>query len=85
MKQVLCKLPNASENISGVAFQKTKDGMLAASVSVEDAAKFDGIPGYEVSDANAAAQPKRAPKTEADKGGASAGEAGGSSDANGGK
>lgn len=48
MPQVLCKLPNASEEISGVKFSTHAAGMLSEDVSDEVAAGFAAIPGYEI-------------------------------------
>ena len=48
MSQVLCKLPNASDLINGVAFESTADGMLSEDVSDDVAAAFAAIPGYSI-------------------------------------
>lgn len=48
MPKVLCTLPNASEQISGVKFSAHEAGMLSEEVSDEVAAGFAAIPGYEV-------------------------------------
>lgn len=48
---VLCTLPNASEEISGIAFKATdkpEPGMLAENLSADQAALFKGIPGYSI-------------------------------------
>ena len=51
---VICTLPNASKHISGVAFADHKDGVVtAAPVDADTAAKFKGIPGYVIVDAEA--------------------------------
>lgn len=50
MARVICTSPNASENISGVAFEKTKHGMLSAVISDEQAALFASIRGYKLAD-----------------------------------
>lgn len=46
MAKVLCTLPNASEEISGVKFEQREDGMLSEDISDEQAAAFVEIPGY---------------------------------------
>jgi len=46
MAKVICSLPNASAEISGVAFESTPDGMLSEEISDESAAGFAAIPGY---------------------------------------
>lgn len=48
MPKVLCTLPNASEEISGVKFVSHAKGMLSEEISDEAAAVFASIPGYEV-------------------------------------
>lgn len=49
MPRVLCTLPNASAEISGVKFVSTADGgMLSEDLSDERAAEFAAIPGYTV-------------------------------------
>lgn len=49
MPRVLCKLPNASENINGVPFVSHADGgMVSADISDEQAAAFASIPGYSI-------------------------------------
>lgn len=72
MAKVRCDLPNASENISGVAFTPAEDGSYVISEDVADevAARFCSIPGYsmvdEVVDDAAATPPgKRAGKAAA--------------------
>lgn len=48
MARVRCDLPNASENISGVAFMPAVDGshVLSEEIADEVAARFCSIPGY---------------------------------------
>ena len=48
MAQVICTLPNASEEISGVAFTAHEAGMISAEISDELAADFASIRGYQV-------------------------------------
>lgn len=48
MPKVLCTLPNASDEISGVKFSAHDKGMLSEDVSAEVAATFASIPGYTV-------------------------------------
>lgn len=48
MAKVLCTLPNASEEISGIKFEKTDEGMLSAEISDELAAELATIPGYSI-------------------------------------
>lgn len=48
MPKLLCTLPNASEEISGIKFVSHAAGMLSEDVSDEQAAKFASIPGYEI-------------------------------------
>lgn len=59
MPRVICTRPNASLNISGVAFEPTEDGMAVISeeISDEQAENFLSIQGYAVAeeDADAAA------------------------------
>lgn len=61
MARVICKLPNASEEISGVKFEKHDDGMLSEEIGAEAAARFASIPGYEL-----VAAVKAPPKDDAD-------------------
>lgn len=49
-KKVTCTLPNAGEEISGVKFAAIDGAVVAEGLSDEDAALFDGIPGYTVED-----------------------------------
>ena len=46
MAKVLCTLPNASDEISGVEFTEQSNGMLSAEISAEQAAAFCAVPGY---------------------------------------
>jgi hypothetical protein len=48
MPKVLCTLPNASEEISGIKFMSHAAGMLSEDISDEQAAKFASIQGYEI-------------------------------------
>lgn len=48
MPKVLCTLPNASDEISGVKFVTHAKGMLSEDVADEVAAAFTTIPGYEL-------------------------------------
>lgn len=48
MPKVLCTLPNASDEISGVKFSAHEKGMLSEDVSDDVAATFASIPGYEL-------------------------------------
>ena len=48
MAKVLCTLPNASEEISGIKFKQVDGGMLSEDISDEDAANFVSINGYEL-------------------------------------
>ena len=48
MAQVICTLPNASEEISGVAFTAHESGMISAEISDELAADFASIRGYQI-------------------------------------
>lgn len=57
MPKLLCTLPNASEEISGVKFVPHAAGMLSEDVSDEQAAKFASIPGYEIVGATPAKDP----------------------------
>lgn len=54
-KKVTCTLPNASEEISGVEFERQEDGSVVAHCSDDDAAKFEGINGYTIEDAEGVA------------------------------
>lgn len=48
MIKVKCFLPNASEEISGIAFAKSEDGTMESveALAPEVAAQFEGINGY---------------------------------------
>lgn len=48
MPKVLCTLPNASEEIGGIKFEKHANGMLSEDVSDEQAARLASIPGYQL-------------------------------------
>lgn len=52
MPKVICKLPNASEKISGVNFTQHPDGaefgMVSEEISQDQADVFASIPGYEL-------------------------------------
>lgn len=47
MPKVLCTLPNASEEIGGIKFEKHAKGMLSEDISDEQATRLASIPGYE--------------------------------------
>lgn len=67
MPQILCTLPNASNEISGVKFASNEKGMLSEEVSDDVAADFASIPGYVVVgavDPEAAAAAKAAAEAE---------------------
>lgn len=55
MPKVLCTLENASDEISGVKFEQTEDGMLSEDVSTETAEYFCQINGYVLKDDGASA------------------------------
>lgn len=44
--RVICNLPNASDNISGVAFTKHGGQMVSEEISDEQAARFLGVSGF---------------------------------------
>lgn len=46
MARVICSLPNAAEDISGVRFTPADGGMLSDDISEDQAAYFASIPGY---------------------------------------
>jgi len=49
MPRVICFLPNASDNISGVSFTALEEGrLISAEISEELAAIFASVPGYEL-------------------------------------
>jgi len=54
MAKVLCRLPNASNNINGVRFVTHRDGMLSEEIEDEVALGFANIRGYEIYDPDAA-------------------------------
>jgi len=45
--RIICKLPNASEEINGVPFTQVEGGMASEDLDAETAANFLTIPGYE--------------------------------------
>lgn len=47
-KQVLCTLENASEEINGVKFVKTKTGMVSEEIDDAIADNFASIDGFEI-------------------------------------
>jgi hypothetical protein len=50
-KKVTCTRPNASEEISGIKFEKQEDGSVTAfGLSPKDAEQFQDFPGYTVED-----------------------------------
>jgi len=58
MKQVLCTLPNCSEEVSGVAFSRVAGGMLSAPISDAEAVRFCSIPGYVLAETNFPTDPQ---------------------------
>ena len=46
--RVFCALPNASTLISGIAFSRTRQGMLSEPIAEGVAKNFAKIPGYEL-------------------------------------
>jgi hypothetical protein len=50
MARVICKLPNASEEISGVKFEKHDLGVISENISDDQAAAFASINGYVLAD-----------------------------------
>lgn len=48
MYKVICLLPNASTNISGIDFEEVDGVMVAVDVSEDDALRFGKVPGFEV-------------------------------------
>lgn len=48
MVQIICTLPNASDEISGVKFAKHEQGMVSEEISEQQAAAFLEIKGYKV-------------------------------------
>lgn len=61
MAQVICRLPNASEEISGVKFEPIEGGMISEEISDEQAELFVSINGYEL-----VGEKKPAPAADAD-------------------
>lgn len=60
MPKVICKLPNASDEISGVKFSATEDGFrLSEEISDEAAELFLSVPGYELAVVDPAAEAVR--------------------------
>lgn len=71
MPRVICDLPNASDEISGVKFHPLEEGgKISDEISVEQAEVFSSIPGYTI-DADerepVKVEVKPAPKTRAKK------------------
>lgn len=52
MAQVICTLPNASEDINGLQFAAVDGGMLSADASDEQVAYLTSIEGFSVYDPN---------------------------------
>lgn len=50
MPKIICTLPNASEEISGVKFISHKDGMISEEISKEKADAFLEIKGYNLAE-----------------------------------
>lgn len=51
MPRVICDLPNASDEISGIKFHPLDDGgMISDEISQEQAARFASITGYAIDD-----------------------------------
>ncbi len=46
--KIICSLPNASEEINGIAFEEDKGDMVAINVPADKAERFANIQGYEV-------------------------------------
>ena len=64
MQKVKCFLPNASDEINGIAFRPCGDGGVESAEALEDdvAAQFDGITGYVLVPVSAPpTEPKTAP------------------------
>lgn len=66
MPKILCTLPNASTEISGVKFAAHANGMLSEEITDEVAAGFTSIPGYEVVGGSSAADKAAAEAEKAD-------------------
>ncbi len=65
MAKVICKLQNAADEISGIAFTKVDGGMLSEDISDEQAARFASIPGYELVNEGPSADEKAAAAADA--------------------
>ena len=69
MPRVICDLPNASAEISGVKFHKLDDGgLISDEISHEQADLFASIPGYAIDEDErepVKVEAKPAPKTRA--------------------
>ena len=69
MPRVICDLPNASAEISGVNFHKLDDGgLISDEISQEQAELFASIPGYAIDEDErepVKVEAKPAPKTRA--------------------
>lgn len=76
MAKIICKLPNASELISGVKFVTHKLGMISEEIADEVAAEFVKIEGYVLAEVDKATGGGK--KASADKSGK--GEPGGAGD-----
>ena len=62
MPKIVCTLPNASDNISGVAFTAREDGAkVSEEISEELAAMFASIEGYALLEEEEASPPAPAP------------------------
>lgn len=46
MPKVICTLPNASHNISGVSFEPHDEGVISEEIDQAVADRFASIPGY---------------------------------------
>lgn len=69
MRHVICSLPNASENISGVKFVRQADGSVMTAEPMEDAAAqeaFGSIPGYTLVDPDAKPAPSKGKRPSAE-------------------
>lgn len=64
---VYCDLPNASDSISGVAFDWCEKSAqrVARDLTADEAAKFKGIPGYVLADAKGGAPKETATEKKA--------------------
>lgn len=63
MPKIICTLPNASDEISGVKFTSVEGGMLSEEIDDDAAELFLSIPGYKLADDEAG---KKAASTSAD-------------------